>query len=115
MTKTITLHGERPLSCNAYYAGMHWAKRKAEADRVHRLVRAALTGYETPYSQPVDIEVIAYFDKRPLDASNVFAKVYEDAIKGWLIVDDSPKYVRSVKTVSLIDKFNPRVEIVIAD
>lgn len=113
--KTIVLPGERPASWNWYYGGTHWTKRKAEVDRVHQIVRSALTGNEIPYHQPVDIEVIAYFDVRPLDASNITGKLYEDALKGWLIVDDSPRYVRSMKTVSLIDKTNPRVEIVIVD
>jgi len=111
----IVLPGERPQSWNLYYAGSHWSKRKSEADRVHKVVRAALTGDETPYEKPVDIWVYAYFDKKPLDSSNVCVKFYEDSLKGWLIEDDSPRYVRGVHAMSLIDKKNPRVEIVILE
>ena len=74
-----------------------------------------MTGEEQMFDVLVDITITAYFDKRPLDASNICAKLYEDAIKGWLIVDDSPKYVRSVRTVSEIDKQRPRVEIEVAE
>jgi hypothetical protein len=113
--RIIVLPGERPQSWNRFNSGVHWTKRKREVDRVHMVVRAALTGDETPYTYPVDIQFVAYFDKRPLDASNLYLKPYEDALKGWLIVDDSPKYVRSVQSISLVDKDNPRMEIVIQD
>jgi hypothetical protein len=63
----------------------------------------------------VDIEVIGYFDKRPLDSSNIAVKLYEDALKGWLIEDDSLDYVRKVGGESRVDKENPRVEIVLTE
>jgi hypothetical protein len=113
--RIIVLPGERPCSWNKFNTGVHWTKRKKEVDRVHMVVRAALTGDETPYTHPVDIQFVAYFDKRPLDASNIYVKPYEDALKGWLIVDDSPKYVRSVKALSAISRQNPRMEIIIYD
>ncbi len=112
---TLVLLGERPTSWNDYWAGKHWTKRKAETDRVHQVVRSVLTGEETPYDVPVNIRIIAYFDHHPLDASNICEKPFEDALKGWLIVDDSPKYVASMTKVPRIDKDNPRVEIEIRE
>lgn len=108
---TVTLHGERPMSWNVYYSGKHWSKRKAEAERVHMLVRSEIDPTWPIFDCPVEIEVRAYFKNRPQDASNICAKFYEDGLIGWLIEDDSPEFVRAVKTVSLIDKDNPRIEI----
>jgi hypothetical protein len=91
---------------------MHWTARKAEADRVHLLVRSVIDPDTVKiFDGPVDIEMVVYFKNRPMDASNILVKTYEDGLIGWVIQDDSPKYVRSVKTVSLVDKENPRIEI----
>lgn len=111
---TITIPDERPTSWNTFYAGAHWSKRKKEADRVHQMVRYALPSSVVdsgPLSERVDITVRAYFKNRPQDASNICAKLYEDALIGWVIVDDKPEYVRSMRTISEVDKKNPRVEI----
>lgn len=110
----IILDGERPISWNAFYAGAHWHQRKAEADRVHWLVRGHLDPDGPTYDSPVVITVTAYFDKSPMDASNICAKLYEDALKGFVLVDDSPDYVDSVITRSRTDKQRPRVEILIS-
>lgn len=116
-TITLTLPGEQPMSWNKMYSGLHWTKRKREADRVHMSIRVALDPNEPMFNTPVAITVRAYFkDKRcQLDASNVAAKLYEDGLIGWLIVDDKPEYVRSMTTVSLIDRQNPRLEIEIKE
>ncbi len=110
----IVLKDERPLSLNKFWAGVHWSKRKEYADRVHLLVRAAIDPKEISiFTEPVNITITAYFDKRPLDCSNVLGKPYEDALIGWVIENDSPKYVSSFTTKSRIDKENPRLEILI--
>lgn len=109
----IVLEGERPVSLNAYYAGMHWTKRKAEADRVHWMIHILNQKEKPLLKHIVDIAMHVYFKSRPLDADNIMAKMYIDGLKGKVIVDDSPKYVRSVTTVSLTDRENPRVEIMI--
>ena len=106
----IVLYGERPQSLNNWYSGQHWTKRKREASRVHSLVRAQLGGCKT-FTTPVCITVTAYFKSRPQDASNIVAKLYEDALIGYVLIDDSPQYVRSMTTESRIDRINPRVEI----
>jgi len=122
----ITLEGEKPMSWNTLYSGQHWSHRAAEAQRVHTMVkyaRRSVAGSEQVYAlrdnptfpSSVDITITAYFKNRPLDADNIASKFYIDGLKGWLIKDDSPEYVRSVTTVSKIDNENPRVEIEIEE
>ncbi|MCP4083193.1 MAG: RusA family crossover junction endodeoxyribonuclease [Planctomycetaceae bacterium] len=114
---TLTLPGEQPISWNKMYAGQHWSKRQAEARRVHLAVRIALDPDWPIFDTPVAITVRAYFKdrRRQLDCSNIAAKLYEDGLIGWLIKNDSPQYVRSMTTVSLVDRKNPRVEIEIME
>lgn len=114
---TLTLEDEQPISWNKMYAGRHWSKRQVEARRVHLAVRVALDPDWPIFDKPVAITVRAYFKNRrvQLDCSNVAAKLYEDGLIGWLIKDDSPQYVRSMTTVSLLDRKNPRVEIEITE
>lgn len=111
----ITLPDERPPSWNDSYAGQHWTKRKAEADRVHMAVRAAIDPEQVePFTDLVDVTVMVYFDRQPLDADNIPAKLYIDALKGWIIADDDGRYVRSVRTVTEVDRDAPRVVIVVS-
>lgn len=116
-TVTLTLIDEKPMSWNKMYSGLHWSDRLAEAERAHLAVRVAVDPDEPIFDKPVAITVRAYFkDKRSqLDASNITAKMYEDGLIGWLIEDDTPQYVCSMTTVSLIDRKNPRVEIEIRE
>lgn len=108
----VVIPDERPQSWNKTYAGQHWAKRKAEVERVRLALRAALDPDQcVVYTEPVDIEIIVCFNARPLDADNIPAKLYIDALKGWLLEDDDRRCVRSVKTVALVDPARPRVEI----
>jgi len=115
----IVLEGERSPSVNEYYSTPHWAKRNGIAKRVHETVQRRLRemgiGPGETCNNKVNITVIGYFDKRPLDASNVSIKLYEDALKGWLIEDDSPRYVESVTAISKVDRTNPRVEIILTE
>jgi len=118
----IILEGERPWSWNKMYAGVHWSKRKAEAERVHQLMWLELNGYfpETAVKQKmikgvVDILVVAYFKNRPQDSDNICSKLYIDGLIGSVIEDDTREFVRRVTTQSEIDKENPRVEIEITE
>ena len=115
---TLTLPDERPISWNAFYAGAHWSKRKAEKDRVWLVVRAAfpvdvVDGFGWPIRERVRIEVTAYVKDKPMDADNVCTKLYVDALKGWVIPDDDGKWVETVIPRVQVDKANPRVEITV--
>ena len=107
----IVLNGERPVSWNKYWSGMHWSKRSAEKDRVKMLVRAELDPNCQMFAQPVEVRVRAFFKGKLQDCSNICIKPYEDAIIGWLIEDDSPEYVTAVRVESHKDNKRPRVEI----
>ena len=114
----IVLQDERPISWNEMYSGIHWTKRKEEADRVHQLVFYALK--EAPlwrfYNEDrVDIHITAYFKCRPQDPDNICSKMYIDGLIGNAIVDDTREFVRKVTVQSEIDKDNPRVEIEITE
>lgn len=112
----IILLKERPMSLNKYYAGMHWKDRSDEVIRVRQLVRSSLKPHQKKmFINRVNIFITAYFSSRPQDSSNIVAKIYEDALKGIVIFDDSPKYVGIVATESRVDKDNPRVEIYIEE
>ena len=115
----IVLEGERPISWNKFYAGMHWSVRKDEADRVHQLVWATLHEFDDmPYeysnfmfTERVDIHVTVYFKNRPQDPDNICSKLYIDGLIGNAIENDTRQFVRKVTVQSEIDKDNPRLEI----
>jgi len=107
----ITLAGERPKSLNQYWAGMHWTKRKKEADRVHQLVLRSVPHDAVMFNSPVFIVIHAYFKNRPFDADNIVAKPYIDALKGRLLREDDKRFVRGVMLYPYVDKENPRLEI----
>lgn len=106
----IVLSGERPWSWNKLYSGAHWSIRANEADRVHALIRRQVSGFKM-LEAPVDIIITAYFRSHQLDADNLLSKLYIDGLKGLVIKDDTPEYVRSVTTKSRKDLLRPRVEI----
>ena len=112
---TLTLPNERPQSWNKAYAGQHWTARKAEVERIRLAVRAEIDPETVEvFAGPVDVEITVFFADRPLDADNIPAKLYIDALKGWFIADDDRRFVRSVRTVTALDKASPRVVIRLA-
>ena len=112
----IILEKERPLNWNIYYSQRHWSKRSKDAQYVHSLFYGAKTLYnkdEMHISFPVKITIIAYMTGRCFDADNICSKMYVDGLKGWLLPDDSYKYVESVTTKVVKVKEKPRIEILI--
>lgn len=108
----IILKNERPMSWNKFYSGMHWTERNEEAQRVHALVKYSLKPEQRKLIiGKVDIYITAYFANRPYDSSNICAKLYEDGLKGIVLINDTHKHVGYVATKSAVDKDNPRVEI----
>jgi len=83
-------------------------------DELHSLTKAYVKN-PVMFEKPVEITVVAYFAGRMLDCSNIPVKIYEDALKGTLIHDDTPKYVWKVSAISRRDKKNPRIEIILDD
>lgn len=79
---------------NALYSGKHWAARKKDAEEWHRLVHSEL------YRQHIrkeliggPVEVLFFWDDR-LDIDNhaLMGKMTVDALKGWVLHDDSKRY-----------------------
>lgn len=85
---------------NAYYAGKHWAMRKADADEMHATVHAELYRQHIPksiFQHPVKI-TFYWNDRLDVDNHAVLEKYVIDALKGWLLQDDSRKFLRERDT-----------------
>ena len=83
---------------NAIYAGKHWSKRREDAEFWHVYVHSELRKQgikKRCFKNPV--EIAFYWDDR-LDLTNeaYAAKLIEDALKGYIIEDDSKKYVKAI-------------------
>lgn len=89
-----------PPSLNAFYSGLHWAKRKALADEWHlRFLAAFREARFEPFKRPVLINCTLYSKRQPRDADNavIAVKFAQDALHlGGYIPDDSPEYVHTV-------------------
>ena len=88
----------RSFGLNAIYAGKHWKARQADAKFWHQLVHSELARQgirKQVFKNPVRI---SFFWNDKLDCSNhaYMGKMIEDALKGWLIEDDSRKYVEGI-------------------
>lgn len=88
----------RQYGLNSIYAGKHWAQRKSDKDYWKWLVMSELRNQGIPavcVQRPVEI-TFRWDDG--LDCSNhaYMAKMIEDAIKGYIIKDDSRKYVKRI-------------------
>ncbi len=91
-------HWAKEYGLNAYYAGKHWSRRRDDAAFWHEMVRNAIIQQgvrKTPFQGPV---VLRFTWNDRLDLSNhaVMAKMIEDALRGWVIRDDSRKYVKAI-------------------
>lgn len=79
---------------NAIYAGKHWAKRQKDSEYWHVLVQNELRkqGIKRKlFQKPVRI-AFSWDDKLDVDNHAYMAKMITDALKGYLITDDSRKY-----------------------
>lgn len=86
------------FSLNAYWSGKHYRARAQDARDIHSLVILALRQgrvKKQPFKGPA--EIIFRWDDR-LDCSNhaALGKMIEDALKGYIIQDDSPRWVRKI-------------------
>lgn len=106
MTKpvTLTILGERAPGWNSTLR-VHWAKRDELVRAIWFRLCVQAREHEI-FMCPVDVHVVATFKGTPLDSDNIAAKLYIDALKGPLLLDDNPKYVRRVTTESKKGKAN---------
>lgn len=88
----------RRFGLNAYYAGKSWPERKRDAEELHMIARAAMhrAGIR-PVMLRRPVEVRFYWaDGLDIDNHAVLGKAFVDAMKGYILTDDGPKYVRKV-------------------
>lgn len=88
----------RRFGLNAYYAGKSWPERKRDAEELHMIARAAMhRAGITPGVINSPAQVRFYWaDGLDIDNHAVLGKAIVDAMKGYLLADDGPKYVRKV-------------------
>ncbi len=88
----------RRFGLNAYYAGKSWPERKRDAEELHMIARAAMhrAGIKSGViSSPAQVRFY-WADGLDIDNHAVLGKAIVDAMKGYLLADDGPKYVRKV-------------------
>lgn len=102
ITFEIPVKMDSGMSLNKVYGGKHWTTRKKDADIIHGLVRMVLAATRPKpelFTAPVAV-TIEYNCRLDIDNCGYMSKLIIDGMKGILIKDDSPKYVRS-----LVQKF----------
>lgn len=83
---------------NKIYAGVHWSVRKRQAEEIHKLVVLALRAEgikRKPHEKPVSISIL-YNTRMDIDNHGYLTKLIIDGLKGYLIQDDSKRYVRGI-------------------
>lgn len=111
----VVLEMPKSVSWNDLLRKNHWQVTEV-TDVVRLEVMAALhelAVWPEPFSAPVHITITNYKgNKRWLDADNIPAKLYIDALKlNGVLVDDNPSFLCGVTTISRIDAAWPRIEI----
>lgn len=97
---TITIPA-LPPSLNAYYAGVHWSKRKKDADQWHMAFGMAYKAAQLPtlLQYPITLSCTLFSKGNARDADNcvIGSKFAGDAlVKYGYLPDDSPKYISTV-------------------
>jgi hypothetical protein len=89
----------KQFGLNAIYAGKHWAKRREDSQYWHSTVKTCLIQQNVPQRVSVKPVTISFFWNDRLDCSNhaYIGKMIEDALKGWVIQDDSRQYVKEIR------------------
>lgn len=86
------------FSLNAYWAGKYYRARAQDAREIHALVILALKKARVrkqPFQGPVEI-LFRWDDGLDCDNHAALGKMITDALKGWVIQDDSPRWVRKI-------------------
>ena len=94
----IDLKVNAQYGLNKIYSGKHWTKRKADAEEIHELVYYSMMQQNVPpvlYKKPVIIQ-LSYNSNLDCDNHGYLTKLIVDGMKGYLLKDDSKKYVKGV-------------------
>ena len=98
MTFVIEESRTGQYSLNKIYSGSHWSARKRDAEYWHRLTQQALMAAGIP-KHPTDgpwMVTALYNDRLDADNHGFITKCIVDGLKGWVIPDDTRKYLKSV-------------------
>lgn len=88
----------REYGLNAIYSGKHWRKRNADKEFWHTLVRSELRRQQVPqkyFEGPVAV-TFSWQDGLDCDNHAYMGKMILDSLSGYLIQDDSRRYVQEV-------------------
>lgn len=88
----------REYGLNAIYSGKHWTKRQKDSQYWHALVKEQLQEQniaKKPFELPVRI-VFSWNSRLDIDNEAYKRKLIIDALKGWVIYDDTKRYVREL-------------------
>lgn len=88
----------REYGLNAIYSGKHWTKRQKDSQYWHALVKEQLQEQniaKKPFERPVRI-VFSWNSRLDIDNEAYKRKLIIDALKGWVIYDDTKRYVREL-------------------
>lgn len=106
----IPLKVNSEYGLNKIYVGVHWAKRNKTAEEIHDLVQMSMMAQRIPrkkFDKPVAIH-ISYNSGLDIDNHGYLSKLLVDGLKGYLIEDDSRKYV-----TCLIQDFHSGKDIIV--
>ena len=112
-TKAGKTAWNRRYGLNAYYSGKHYQQRKKDAQELHKIAWAAMrkAGIKKQIIDSPGSFLFYWDDNLDCDNHAVIGKAIVDAMKGYIIKDDSRKYVRKVSN-EFWDGGEIRVEVV---
>ena len=88
----------RRYGLNGIYSGKHWSARRKDAEDWHMFVISELKRQEIPkkcFSDPVKISFY-WADNLDIDNHALMGKMTVDALKGYLLENDSKRYFSEV-------------------
>lgn len=95
---TLPIQVNSKLSLNSIYGGLHWGIRRKQSQKIHEIVRLSMKSQNIPqkmFEKPVDIN-FKWNSKLDLDNHGYIAKLIIDSLKGYLIQDDTRKYINRI-------------------
>lgn len=96
---TIPIKVNKQYSLNQLYESKHWSNRKKKADEIHELVYYSMMQQNIPpvlYKKPVIVQ-LSFNSNLDCDNHGYLTKLIVDGMKGYLLTDDSKKYVKEIR------------------
>jgi hypothetical protein len=91
----ITYQGEI-VSSNAFYSSKHWSFRSAAKNKFKEIFTILLLQARVKKFSEFSLE-LEYRSKHDVDNVGIMAKFFADTLKDKYVVDDTPKYFKSLK------------------